>query len=248
MAKGLLLDFESIAHHADGDPFPLLREIRNLGYEVYRREFLAACDYAMYVDFPRRGLDSAEHFLEAVFEHLDQKPTKTELMSLAPVFAELHRYALYDDVVRSLPTLAKGHKVAVVSCLPPFSFARTLIPIKSLILAVVTPKEVKAVPPNPSVYKAALAALKLRAKDVLLVSPHCADLSEARPLGLHTVFLRRQTDGSCAHAVATIGSFEELEAALRPVAKAAVTPPKVPEAPAAPPGTPPVSATHAPKN
>ena len=245
MAKGLLLDFEAIAHHADGDPFPLMREIRNLGYEVYRREFLAACDYAMYVDLPRRGLDSAEHFLEAVFDHLDQKPTKTELMSLAPVFAELYKYALYDDVVRAIPTLAKGHKLGVVSCLPPFSFVNTLDPIKSHILAVVTPKEVKAVPPNPSAYKAALAALKLRARDVVLVSPHCADLLEAKLLGLHPVFVRRHSEASCPHAVATIGSFGELEAAVRPVAKAAPAPPKVPETSTTP-RTPPVSPPPAP--
>lgn len=245
MAKGLLLDFESVAHHADGDPLPLLREIQNLGYEVHRREFQAACDYVMYVESPRKGLDSAEHFLEAVFDHLEQRPKKTELMSLAPVFAEMYRYALHDDVVRAFPALAKGRKIAVVSCLPPFAVAHALEPVKSHIVVVVTPKEAKAVPPNPAVYKAALAAMKLRAKDVLLVSSHCEDLAVAKPLGLRAVFVRRQSDASCPHAVATVGSFEELEVALRPVAKPTPTPPKAPEAPAVS-GTSAVSATPVP--
>ena len=230
MAKGLLLDFESVARPAGGDPLQLLREIQNLGYEVYWREFLAACDYVMYVDSPRKGLDSAERFLETVFEELDQKPTRTEIMSLAPVFAELHRHTLYDDVVRALPGLAKGRKVAIVSSLPPFLVAHALEPVKSHILAVVTPKEAKAVPPNPAVYRAAVTMLKLRPKDILLVSPHCADLAVAKPIGLRPVFIRRQSDASCSHAVATIPSFEELEAALRPPAKPAPTTVKAPEA------------------
>ena len=235
MAKGLLLDFDSIARHADGDPLHLLREIQDLGYEVYRREFLAACDYVMYVDSPRKGLDSAENFLEAVFEELDQKPTKTELMSLAPVLAELHRYTLYDDVARAIPGLAKGRKVAVVSYLPPFSVALALEPVKAHIMAVVTPKEAKAVLPNPTVYRAALTLMKLRARDVLLVSPHCADLAVAKPIGLRPVFVRRQAEASCPHAVATIASIEELEAALRPAPKPAPAPTKAPDVPAVPP-------------
>src|SRR3990172_5600839 len=195
VAKGLLLDFESVARPAGGDPLQLLREIQNLGYEVYWREFVGACDYVMYVDSPRKGLDSAERFLETVFEELDQKPTRTEIMSLAPVFAELHRHALYDDVVRALPGLAKGRKVAIVSSLPPFLVAQALEPVKSYILAV------------------------------------------AKPIGLRPVFIRRQSDASCSHAVATIPSFEELEAALRPPAKPAPTTVKAPET-SAPSGSP----------
>ncbi|MGI0150045.1 MAG: hypothetical protein ACREDF_11020 [Thermoplasmata archaeon] len=233
MAKGILLDFESIAHHADGDPLHLLREIQDLGYEVYRREFLAACDYVMYVDSPRKGLDSAERFLEAVFEELGQSPKKTELMSLAPVFEELHRYTLYDDVAPALPGLAKGRKIAVISHLPPFSVAHAIEPVKSHVFAIVTPKEAKAVPPNPTVYRTALTTMKLRAKDVLLVSPHCPDLAVAKPLGLRPVFVRRQSaDASCAHAVAAIHSFLELEVALRPTPKPAPMATKAPDAPA----------------
>jgi beta-phosphoglucomutase-like phosphatase (HAD superfamily) len=234
VAKGIILDFESIAHRADGDPLPLVREIEDLGYAVYRREFLAACDYVMYVVSARKGLDSAEHFLEAVFDQLDLKPKKTEIMSMAPVFAELHRYSLDDDVIRALPALAKGRKVAVVSCLPLFSVAHALEPVKSHITAIVTPREAKAVPPNPAVYRAALAAMKLRAKDVLLVSPHCEDLAVAKPLGLRPVFVRRQADASCSHAVATIETFEELEAALRPLVKPAPAPEMAAEIPKAP--------------
>jgi len=237
VAKGLLLDFESVARHARGDPLNLLREIQNLGHEVYRREFLAACDYVMYVDSPRKGLDSAERVLEAVFEELEQKPTRTELMSLAPVFEELHRYTVHDDVVRALPGLAKTRKVAVVSCLPPFLVARALEPVKSHIMAIVTPKEAKAVLPNPVAYRAALTMMKLRPKDVLLVSPYCADLAVAKPIGLRPVFVRRHGDASCPQAVATIRSFEELEAleaALGPSAKQSPAPAKAPEAPAMP--------------
>jgi FMN phosphatase YigB (HAD superfamily) len=216
----------------------LLREIQNLGYEVYRREFLAACDYVMYVDSPLRGLDSAERFLEAVFEELEQKPTKTELMSLAPAFGDLHRYSLYDDVAPALPGLAKGRKVMVVSYLPPFLVAHALEPVKAHILAVVTPKEAKAVLPNPAVYKAALALMKFRARDVLLVSPECADLGVAKPIGLRPVFIRRHGDALCTHAVATIQSLHELEAALPPAPKPATTMVKAPDASPTPPPSP----------
>lgn len=236
VAKGVLLEFESVAHHADGDPIPLLREMQNLGYEVYRREFVAACDYVMYVDASRRGLDSAEHFLEAAFDRLGQKPKKTEIMSLAPVFEELHRYPLYDDVVSALPAIAKGHRIAIVSSLPSFSVARALEPIKSHLTAVVTPREAKAVPPNPTAYRAALVAMKLRAKDVSLVSPHCSDLSVARPLGVRLVFISRQGEAPCSNAHATIRSFEELEPALRAPSKPTLVtlPSEAPTVPATP--------------
>jgi beta-phosphoglucomutase-like phosphatase (HAD superfamily) len=220
VAKGLLLDFDAIARHADGDPLPLVREIQNLGYDVHRREFQAACDCVMYLEFPRRGHDSAEKFLEAVFEHLEEKPKKTELMSLAPVFAELHRYALHEDVAPWVPALAKGRKVAVVSCLPSFAVYPTLLPIKEHVAAVVTPKESKATPPNPKVYLAALAALKLKAKDAVLVTAHCADLPFAKAIGLRGIFIPRRGEGACVDAIATLRTFNEVDAALKVVLKA----------------------------
>ncbi len=229
MSKGLLVDFDAIARHADGDPQPLLREIRNLGYEVYRREFRAACDYVMYIDFPQQGYDSAEKFLEAVFKVLDLKPKRTELMSLAPVFTELHTYVLHDDVFRTLPELAKGRKVAVLSSLLPFLVTPVIAPIKPHVTAVVTPKEAKATFPHPKVFQTALAAIKLRAKDATVVAAHCADLGAAKRLGVRTVFVRRSGDATCEHADVTIQSFGELDAALRPSPKAeAVASPTTP--------------------
>src|SRR3970282_705864 len=47
--------------------------------------------------------------------HLGHKPKRTELMSLAPLFTEYHRFALWDDAARAIPVLAKGRKLAVVS-------------------------------------------------------------------------------------------------------------------------------------
>lgn len=230
MSKGLLIDFEVIARPADGDPGPLLQEIRNLGYEVYHREFQAACDYVLYVGVPQREYDGAERFLEAVFKHFDVKPKRTDLMALAPVFAELHRYTLHDDATRSLPVLAKGRKIAVLSALPRFLVAPVLEPVKAHVAAVVTPKEAKAVPPNPEVLRTAMAAIKLRAKDVAFVSTDCADLAAAKSLELRTVFVGRQGDAACGHAAIAVRSLDELEAALQPApAKSqAVAPPSAP--------------------
>ncbi|MBI4416020.1 MAG: HAD hydrolase-like protein [Euryarchaeota archaeon] len=224
MSKGLLLDFEAIAHRADGDPQPLLREIRNLGYEVYRREFLAACEYVMYIDLAQHGYDSAEKFLEAVFKLLDLKPKRTELMSLAPVFVELHAHALYEDVLRALPELAKGRKVAVLASLPAFLVAPVLAPIKAHLAAVVTPKEAKTCPPNPKVYETALVSLKLKAKEVAVVAAHCPDLAAAKPLGVRTVLVRREGEATCPHADFAISSFDELAAALKPTKPEVVAP------------------------
>ena len=218
MAKGILLDFEgTVARRTDGHLEPCIQEIRRLGYELYRPELQAAYDFVLRVELPRKGIDNVEAFVEAVMKHLGHKPKRTELMSLAPLFTEYHRFALYEDAARAVPALAKSHKVAVVSGLPPFLVKPVLEPLR-LSLAVVTPREAKAALPNPKVFRFAAQALALRVKDVAVVSADCEDgLAVPKSLGFPTVFLRRQGEATCAHASALIKSLDELEAALRPV-------------------------------
>lgn len=217
MAKGILLDFEgTVARRTDGHLGPCVHEIRRLGYEMYRPELQAAYDFVLRVELPRKGIEDVEAFVEAVMKHLGHRPKRTELMSLAPLFAEYHRFALYDDAVRAVPSLVKSHKVAVVSALPPFLAKPVLEPLK-LPLAVVTPREAKAALPNPKVFRFAAQALGLKPKDVAVVSADCEDgLAVPKSLGFPTVFLRRHGDEACAHASRLVRSLDEVEAALRP--------------------------------
>jgi len=217
VAKGILLDLEGVvARRADGHLGPCVLEIRNLGYDVYGPELQAAYDYTLHVEFPRKGFDNVEAFVEAVMRHLGHKPKRTELMSLAPLFTEYHRFALWDDAARAIPVLAKGRKLAVASALPPFLVKPVLEPLKAS-LAVITPRDAKAALPNPKVFRFAAQLLGLRPKDVAVVSADCEDgLAVPKSLGFRTVHLRRQGAGACAHASVTISSLDDLEAALRP--------------------------------
>ena len=228
MAKGILLDFEgTVARRTDGHLEPCLREVRDLGYDVYRPELQAAYDFVLRVELPRKGIDNVEAFVEAVMKHLGHKPKRTELMSLAPLFTEYHRFALFEDAARAIPALAKSHKIAVVSGLPPFLVKPVLEPLK-LTFAVVTPREAKAALPNPKVFRFAAQALALKPKDVAVVSADCEDgLAVPKSLGFPTVFLRRQGEATCAHASSLVKSLDELDAVLKPM------PAKV-EAPAPP--------------
>lgn len=212
MAKGILFDLSAIARRSDGDPAPLLKEMRDLGHEVYAPEFRAAHAFVLHLDVPRRGYEGAEQMLEAVFRHLELKPKRTEIMSLAPVFAELHRVELYEDAQRALPKLAKAHRVGVVSALPP-GFVKSVLGKVGVPMTVVTPAEAKSAPPNPKAFRAALAAMKLKAKDVALASASCEDLAVGAPLGLTPVYVRR-AKGECADAAFAIASLEEFEAVL----------------------------------
>jgi len=217
VAKGVLLDFEgTVARRTDGHLEPCLDEIRRLGYEMYRPELQAAYDFVLRIDLPRKGIADVEAFVEAVLKHLGHRPKRTELMSLAPLFAEYHRFALYDDAARAVPGLAKSHKVAVVSDLPSFLVKPVLEPLK-LSLAVVTPREAKAGLPDPKVFRAAAQALGLKPRDVAVVSADCEDgLAVPKSLGFRTVFLRRHGDATCPHASSVVKSLDEVEALLKP--------------------------------
>ena len=228
MAKAILLDFEgTVARRTDGHLEPCIQELRRLGYEMYRPELQAAYDFVLRVDLPRKGIDNVEAFVESVMKHLGHKPKRTELMSLAPLFTEYHRFALYEDAARAIPALAKSHKLAVVSSLPPFLVKPVLESLK-LPLAVVTPREAKAALPSPKVFRHAAQLVGLKPKDVAVVSADCEDgLAVPKSLGFPTVFLRRQGEATCAHASILVRSLDEVEAVLKPV------PAKV-EAPASP--------------
>jgi FMN phosphatase YigB (HAD superfamily) len=217
VAKGILLDFEgTVARRTDGHLEPCLREVRDLGYDVYRPELQAAYDFVLRVELPRKGIDNVEAFVEAVMKHLGHKPKRTELMSLAPLFTEYHRFALFEDAARAIPALAKSYKIVVVSSLPPFLVKPVLEPLK-LSLAVVTPREAKAALPNPKVFRFAAQALALKPKDVTVVSCDCEDgLVVPGSLGFRTLFLRRQGSATCPHASATVVSLDAVEAALQP--------------------------------
>jgi len=225
VVKGILLDFEgTMAHRTDGHLGPVLAEVRNLGYDVYRRELQAAHDYVLHVDVPRRGVDHVEAFAEAVLKTLDLKPKKTELMALAPLFLEYYRFALFEDAERIVPLLARGHKVGVVSGLPGFFVHPVLEPVKSRLAAVVTPKEAKAAMPSPKAFRAAAAALGLRPKDVAVVSADCEDgLAVPKTLGFETVHVDREGNAVCPHAKVMVKSLDSLEAMFKPPVPRAVS-------------------------
>jgi FMN phosphatase YigB (HAD superfamily) len=216
VAKGILLDFEgTVARRTDGHLGPCTQEIRNLGYDVYRPELQAAYDYVLRVEFPRKGHDNVEAFVEAVMKHLGHKVKRTELMALAPLFAEYHRFTLYEDATRAIPALAESRKVAVLSALPSYLVSPVLEPLGTRV-AVVTPKEAKAALPNPKVYEHAAQVLRLKVKDVAVVSADCEDgLAIPKALGFRTVHVRREPCDPCPHASSTIASLVELEAVLR---------------------------------
>ena len=226
MAKGILFDFDgTVAHHSNGRLEPFLQEVRNLGYDVYRPELQAAHDFVLCVELPRKGYEGPEAVLEAVLKQLGLKPKRTELMALAPVFAELHRFRLYEDAARAVPALAKSHRIGIVSGLPSFLVKPAIAPL-NVNVALITPKEAKAAMPSPKCFQAAMQALAVKPKDVTVVSADCEDgLSVPKSLGLRTVFLRRQGDASCLHATATISSLDELEAVLKPLPPKASAPP-----------------------
>ena len=225
MAKGILLDFEgTVARRADGHLGPCVREVRNLGHDVYRPELQAAYDYVLRVEFPKKGYDDVEAFVEAVMKHLGFKPKRTELMALAPLFTEYHRFAPYDDAARAVPGLAKAFKAAVVSALPAFLVKPVLEPIAPG-LAVVTPREAKAALPNPKVFQAGAQALGLRPKDVAVVSADCEDgLAVPKTLGFETVHVGRQGNVVCPHAKIMVTSLDALEAMFKPPAPRAAAP------------------------
>lgn len=225
MAKGILFDFVgTIARHSDGRLEPFLREVRNLGYDVYGPELQAAHDFVLHVDAPRRGHEGSETILEAVLKHLGLKPKRTELMALAPVFAELHRFELHEDAARAVPALAKSRKVGIVSGLPAFLVKPVLEPLKAA-FALITPKEAKASMPHPKVFHAGAQALALRPRDVVVVSADCEDgLAVPKSLGFRTVHVRRQGDAMCPHALVSISSLDELEGVLKPAPPKASAP------------------------
>ena len=220
VVKGILFDFEgTVAHRTDGHLEPVLAEVRNLGYDVYRRELQAAHDYVLHVGVPRRGVDHVEAFAEAVLKALDLKPKKTELMALAPLFLEYYRFALFEDAERAVPALAKGHKVGVVSGLPGFFVHPVLALVKPRLAAVVTPKEAKAAVPSPKAFRAAAAALGLRPKEVAVVSADCEDgLAVPKTLGFETVHVGRQGNVVCPHAKIMVTSLDALETMFKPPA------------------------------
>lgn len=217
MAKGILLDFEgAVARRTGGRLGPCVQEIRNLGYDVYRPELQAAYDYVLRVEFPQKGHDNVESFVEAVMKHLGHKAKRTELMSLAPLFAEYHRFALYADAERAIPVIGKARKLAILSGLPSFLVKPIVDPLKARV-TFFTPKDARAALPNPRVYEHAAQALNLKPKDVAVVSADCEDgLAVPKSLGFRTVHVRREGDESCEHAVLTIASLDELEAVLKP--------------------------------
>lgn len=217
MTKGLLLDLDVIASEPRGRFTPFLEEVRALGHEVHLRPFRAACDYVLHVDEPKKGYEGAERLLQAVLDRLDLKPKRTELMALAPAFAEIHRPNLMDEAPRALPALAKAHRIAVLTYLPAFLVLPALEPVKPHLAALVTAREAKAPVPSPKAFRAGAAALRMKAKDVALVSPHCNDLAVAKSLGMPSVFLRRHGEEECVVATATIRSLDDLEAALAAV-------------------------------
>lgn len=223
MTKGLLLDLDAIASEPRGRIAPFLEEVRALGHEVHLRPFRAACDYVLHVDGPTKNFEGAERLLQAVLERLDLKPKRTELMALAPTFAEIHRPTLADEATRALPALAEAHRIAVLTYLPSFLVLPALEPVKPHLAALVTAREAKAPVPSPKAFRAGVAALRMKAKDVAFVSPHCDDLAIAKPLGLRTVLLRRYGDADCATAAATVPSLGDIEAALAAANPAAET-------------------------
>ena len=220
MPKGVLFDFEgTVARRADGKLENVLEQLRNLGYDIYRPELRAAHDYVLHIDVPKHGHDHAEAFVEAVLKHLGLKPKRTELMSLAPLFMEYYRFVLHEDAARTIPAIARTHKVAIVSGLPSFLVHPVLEPVKGSIAAVVTPKESKACAPNPKTFRAAAQALGLRPRDVAVVSADCDDgLAVPKALGFDTVHVRREGGAACPHAKTTIASLDELERVLKPSA------------------------------
>jgi len=228
VAKGILLDFlGTVARPAGGDLGAVLREVRNLGYEVYGPELQAAHEFVLRVEFPEKGYAGAEAFVEAVLKHLGHRPKRTELMSLAPLLAEYHHFALYEDAERVIPRLAKSWKVGVLSDLPWFVLSPVLEPFKGA-LAVITPKEAKAAPPHPEAFRAGAHTLGLRPKDITVVSADHEDgLGVPKGLGFPTVHVRRAGRPPCPHAEVTIASLDELEGVLKS------SPPKTsPSAPA----------------
>ena len=219
MAKGILFDFEgTVARRAEGRLRPCVQEMRNLGYEVFRPELQAAYDFVLRVEFPRKGHENVEAFVESVMRHLGHRPKRTELMALAPLFAEYHRFAPYEDAARAIHALVLSHKVGIVSALPPFLVRPTLESLKAD-ARIVTPKEAGAAFPSPKAFRAAAQALGMRPKDVAVVSADCEDgLAVPKSLGFRTVYLRRQGSVSCAHAAIAIKSLDELETVLKPAA------------------------------
>ena len=228
MAQGLLLDFlGTIARPSGAGLGPVLREVRNLGYEVYEPELQASCDFVLRVEFPGEGYAGPEAFVEAVMEHLGHRPKRTELMSLAPLLAEYYGFTLYEDAERAVPGLLKSRKVAVLTGFPSFALKPVLEPFKGA-LAVITPKEAKAAPPHAKTFRAGAQALGLRSRDITVVSADHEDwLAVPKGIGFRTVHVRRAGSPPCLYATVEIPSLVELEDVLKP------PPPKAPPTPPA---------------
>ncbi len=147
-------------------------------------------------------------------DHYSFEPTALERAALAESIAD---WPAFPDTVEALASLARRHRLAILSNIDDDLFARSARRLQVDFAAVVTAQQVGSYKPAPGHFEEALIRLAASRDEVLHVAQSLFhDIAPAKSLGFRTVWVNRrrgQSGGGATPAATAIPDLEVVDLA-----------------------------------